>query len=445
MTDIFTSIPYSPRSHFQLHFYAAVLRLMGYIERMSALGGESTAAFCQRYPFLARYREEIERYLSDGRSARPVIGSWEEGIKAWEAGCPFHLPLAALAWLEEVGPQGVAAFLLAGIVEEDSRFGTLFARLQEPLAARRPTLELVGQAISSENPAEAVDAWETVRGLFKIGGLEALNPDAPRSEWALRVPSLVWDAARGGLDGYHTKGWRIHPGDAFPLPEDLILPKDLRRHILQAPRLLQSGKTRLVVLRGSPGSDQLQAAGALARAQGSRVLEIAPLPKRAGDGSEPSAGEERRDRGLGVLCTLLQAVPVFTFHLGPGETALLPDLPGYGGPVIALMSEEGGLRGPLTAGALTLSIPHLEPELRLRCWQAALNGVAVEGLEEIAGQFLLPGGYIRQAAALAVAQAGLENRDTIRKEDVRLATRALNRQQLDNLADRIEGGEAGDS
>jgi len=34
----------------------------------------------------------------------------------------------------------------------------------------------------------------------------------------------------------------------------------------------------------------------------------------------------------------------------------------------------------------------------------------------------------------------LESRNTVRKEDVRLAARALNRQQLDNLADRIEGG-----
>ena len=158
MTGIFNSIPHSPRSHFQLHFYGAILRLMGYIERMSALGGESLAAFCRRYPFLSRYREEIDCYLPDAPSAGPVIGRWNAGIAAWEEGCPFHLPLAALGRREEVGPQGLAAFLLAGIVEEDSRFGTLLARLQEPLAARRPTLELIGQAISSENqPGEGRD------------------------------------------------------------------------------------------------------------------------------------------------------------------------------------------------------------------------------------------------------------------------------------------------
>lgn len=439
MTGIFDSIPHSPRSHFRLHFYGAVLRLMTYIERMSALGGESVTDFCRRYPFLTRYRQEIERYLPEGSRDGPVINAWEAGMAAWEEGCPFHLPLAALARREEVGKRGVAAFVLAGIVEEDSRFGTLCARLQEPLGTRRPTLELVGQAISRVNPEEEGDAWETCRGLFQMGGLEALNPDAPRSEWALRIPGLLWDAARGEIEGYHAKGWQIHPANGFPLPEELLLPEDLRRHIIQAPQLLQSGKTGLVILRGSPGSDRLQAAGALARAWGSRVIEIAPLPNRPGDAGELSAGEEPGVRGLGILCTLIQAVPVFTFDLGPGETALLPDLPGYGGPVIALLGQEGGLRGPAAGGALTLSIPHLGPELRLRCWQAALNGTPVERLEEIAGQFLLPGGYIREAAALAIAQAGLENRNTVRKEDVRLAARALNRQQLDNLADRMEG------
>ncbi len=437
----FSAIPYSQRGHFQLHFYASVLRLMAYIERMHAMGGKSLEEFFQRYPFLAHYRKEMGRYLTPGCSAVSAIRAWEAGMSTWEADCPLRLPLVALARLDAVGPRGLAVFLLAGIVEEDSRFGTLLARLQEPLATRRPTLELAGQTLSKEPSDGHSDVWENCCGLLRIGAIEALNPDAPRSEWALRVPGLVWDAARGGMDGFPTIGWRIHPAEAFPFPQDLILPEELCRQILQAPRLLESGRTRLVVLRGSPGSDRLQAAGALARAGDRRVIEIAPPAGRpVGDAGDPSLREERYPQAVGVLCTLLKAVPVFTFDLAPGETALMPNLPGYEWPVIALMGREGGLSGELTKGALTLSLPALGPELRLRCWQAAFMGTAVERLEEIAERFLLPGGTIRQAAALAVARAGLENRTTVRQEDVRLATRALNRQQLDNLADRIDGG-----
>ena len=42
-------------------------------------------------------------------AGRPL---WEDEIAEWEAGCPVHLPLAALTRREEVGREGTAAFLL---------------------------------------------------------------------------------------------------------------------------------------------------------------------------------------------------------------------------------------------------------------------------------------------------------------------------------------------
>ena len=116
----------------------------------------------------------------------------------------------------------------------------------------------------------------------------------------------------------------------------------------------------------------------------------------------------RPDRLLGVLCTLAHAVPVFTFDLGPGETASLPDLPGYTGPVMALMSAEGGLRGGGAEEALMLGLPVPNLALRLRSWQAALGDQPVEDLPEIARRFILPSGYIRQTAAMALAQSRLD-------------------------------------
>ena len=97
--------------------------------------------------------------------------------------------------------------MAAGLVEEDSRLGTVLAHLQEPLLARRPTLELVGQLLAgmagailggySEHevhPAQEAhasngSAWEITRELFQMGALETINPDAPRAEWVLRVPA----------------------------------------------------------------------------------------------------------------------------------------------------------------------------------------------------------------------------------------------------------------
>jgi hypothetical protein len=327
--------------------------------------------------------------------------------------------------------------MLAGLIEEDSRFGTLFAHLQEPLPARRLILGLVGQLLAGNGRAADVDTWGICRGLFQMGALEAANPDAPRSEWMIHLPPLVWDAARGALDRT-ADGWCVvHPAVEFPLLEELILPQDFLHRLHQIPALLHDGTARALVLRGTPGSDRLQVVGALARTMGQQVIEVRPLPHAAQDGADPPSAE-RRERKLGALCLLANAVPVYTFDLGPGETASLPDLPGYGGLVTALLGFEGGLRGSLAEQALTVTLPAPDLALRLRHWQVTLAETPAEDLTQIAARFILPGGYIRQVATMAIAQARLEERDTVRLADVRQAARALNRQALYSLADRVE-------
>ena len=150
------------------------------------------------------------------------------------------------------------------------------------------------------------------------------------------------------------------------------------------------------------------------------MIEILPTARQAADGADVAA-EERRDQWLGALCILAHALPLYTFDLGPGETAHLPDLPGYAGPAAVLMGLEGGLRGDLAEQALTLVLPWPDLELRLRHWRAALATVSAQDLEQIAARFILPGGYLRQTAAMAVGQAGLAGRDTVNLDDVRHA------------------------
>ena len=77
------------------------------------------------------------------------------------------------------------------LIEEDSRFGTLFAEFQEPLAYRRPTLELVGQVMGDTGDPVGANAWELCRGLFTAGLVETVDARTPRAEWVLRVPPLT--------------------------------------------------------------------------------------------------------------------------------------------------------------------------------------------------------------------------------------------------------------
>src|SRR5207244_8973006 len=110
-------------------------------------------------------------------------------ITAWEKGHPDNLPLVALAGDGILSFTGRLALMIVALAEEDSRFGTLFDALQRPLASRRPTVELVGHILRDRATA---DGWAICRPLLDIGLIEVVNPEAPRSEWALKLPAPVW-------------------------------------------------------------------------------------------------------------------------------------------------------------------------------------------------------------------------------------------------------------
>ncbi len=320
--------------------------------------------------------------------------------------------------------------MMVGVVEEDSRFGTLYAHLQEPLAFRRAGLELVVQMMRHDGNGGDTEAWELFHPLLSDGLLEVLNKDAARSEWVLRVPPVLWDVIRGEIPEQPAPGCEFHPAGEFPPIDALIFPDPFLERLKQVPHLVQADKPGAVVFRGTPGSERFRAAGALARAMDRDII----LTQRPGstDGIPQLPGP---------LCTMTRAVPVFSFDLGPGETVEIPLLKGYRGPVIVLTGFEGGLQGKVVETALSLTLPPLDAARRRRGWQEALAmqpAYSTRSLEEISERFHLPGDYIRQAAAMAAAHAGLEQRKSIGIHDVRHACRSLNRQLLDTLAARLE-------
>jgi hypothetical protein len=420
----FDHLPRTARSHFLLLMYAAVYRLLFTVHWLDgAAGRESTLE--QDFPFLGGYFEEMLRFMPAEITWEAGWRWWQEELARWEASCDELLPLLRLERTAAIGAEGRLALILAGLVEEDSRFGTVFARMQEPLPGRRPSVELIGQ-VTRGGQDSSVDSAALARTLLALGLVEAVNPDAARAEWALRVPGELWDAVRGDPPG-RSAGWTFHPAGEFPALADLILPAAFVQRLAQAPAVLSAGKARALVLRGTAGSDRLRIAGAVAAALGQGVL--------AADG--PGLAE-RAHRPLGPLCSMVGAVPVLSYDLGPGETAQPPELAAYDGPVVVLLGMEGGLAGALAEASLTLRVPALKAEQRLRCWQAALDEPSPD-LPVIAERFHLPDGHIRRAAATASAYAALDGRAAVTLDDVQEACRALNRQLLDTLATHLDG------
>jgi hypothetical protein len=141
---------------------------------------------------------------------------------------------------------------------------------------------------------------------------------------------------------------------------------------------------------------------------------------------------------LGPLASVSGAIPLLRCEPGPGEAVELPAIPGYSGPVALTLGPGGGVRGALAERALSLNLPQPDRATRRAFWVRAGAPLADDTLDEVAGRFLLNGGHIHRAAPLAAAYAAADGRHGILPGDVRQATRALNRQELDTLAIALE-------
>ncbi len=424
----FAKMPHSTEGHFLLHFYAVVARLLAHLATAGIRQGEGKkdeGAFGQ-FSFLAGYQAVLQTYSPASMSPKSAGAWWDTHIADWEAGVEGHLPLRALVEEADLSTDAVRLLIAVGLIEEDIRFGALFASLQEPLAARRPCIGILGWLLSDGEGIPG-DAWPTCRILLDMGLLLVENRGDPRAEWVLRVPPAIWDALRGRPFVRPAAGMTLQRADDFPPVEDLIQPPALHGQVMHVPELLRIGEVKALAIRGMNGSGRRTLLGALARALGRDLLLWED--GKPGDDSW---------RLLGPLATLTGAMPVLRCDPGPGETLDLPAFPGYSGPAGITLGRSGGLRGPLIAHSLSLNLPPPDSQARRRFWQAAQVPVAPETLEQIVGRFLLTGGHIRRAAALSLAYARLDNRLEITLGDVQQATRALNRQALETLATPLE-------
>jgi len=425
----FEHIPHTVRGHFVIYLYAAIYRLLNHIHRLSDVGGTKLEQVFEHYPFLNQYFAEMCQYMPEEITWEDGINWWQQEIAAWEAGCDGHLPLLALAQDAGLDWSSRLALMVTVLVEEDSRFGTLFAELQAPLGHRRPTLELVGQIMKTDEAMMGErDAWTLCRPLLTAGFIETLNRQAPRSEWILQTPSLLWDAIRGQIAERPAPGCRYDKPQTFSAIDALILPPTFLQQLERIPAMLAGGQVRTLVLRSDPGADPIEVLGAVAKHLGRSLLSLEDAASLDGE----------QWQAIGPLCTMTRALPALSYDLAPGETAELPALIGYNGPIGLILGHEGGLGRRTSGQTLTLTLPAPDAALRKRHWQQVFNGRRVDDLDAITGLFHFSGGYIRQVAEIAIAHAKLDGRETIKMADVHSASHSLNHQLLDTLADRLE-------
>jgi len=425
----FADLPRTPAAHFKLYFYGAVVQIIEQVCRVSTSQEEALASF----PFLAGYINELAGHGLNGVAHDEAAGRWEEAVHAWEQSVPGHLPLRALA--EEAGLDYATLTLLLciGSSEEDSRFGVVFESIQGLSGQHRPTCGLLN-AWWQEAYGQG-DIRSALRRLQELGLVQVINPDAPRAEWALQVPALLWDAMRGERLHQPAPWARHYEPYQLTSPDALFVSEVLQQSIDTLPTVLVSGGVRTLVIRGPQHDGRRTIVGAVARAIGRGLLEVTAQAET----SLPVSLQDERWRTLGPLATLLHAMPVMVWDVGPGETASLPRLSGYDGPLGVVIGRQGGITGPGAERVLTLMRDMPDMSERQAHWRAvAGSDVSIDEEAEICERFRLSSGNIRRVGSMAQSCAALAGRTGLTLADVQQAARALGRESLDALAQPVK-------
>ena len=388
-----SSLPHTAATHFQLHFFAAALRLR---ERVSE----------PRFEFFDDYCADADR------AGLGAVSAWEAALREWEDG--QELPLLRLAAAAELDADALRALFLVGLVDEDARFGAVF----EAFAGHaRPTSGLLHAWWPGMRPG--------LRRLAELGLVETATAEAPRADSPLRVPPVIWDAVRGDPPGGLANWARHRPRAELDETSELILAEPLHDAVRRAPAVLASGAATAIVVRGPAAGGRRTVLGALARAGGWGLLEIAGL----------SDGDPRW-RQIWPLATLLDALPAVVLDVAPGETVHVPEVRGWDGPLAVVMGRRGGVAGPALERAVTITLDVPGPAERARHWAAALG--SEREAAALATRYRMTGGNIRRSAALARAEAALAGREHPDARDIARGARALHGRLLDTLAVRVQ-------
>lgn len=418
----FDDIPATAAAHFDLFFLAASANLT---RRAIQFFGTREAVF-NEFPFLQIYDERLAGREPDDLEDEKADQWWSENLLAWEKKCATHLPLRALREKLALSYSAIILLMTIGLVEEDSRFGSVFEALNQFSDDKRLTFGMVNAWYKAEK--NDVSAHSTIRGLRDSGLIQFGNTENPRSEWTLQVSTLLWDVLRGEKQSGVSDWIKYTPAEELLPLEKLILPAELGQQLNLLPKLLERGDIQAVIVRGAHHNSRKTILGSLARSLGFGLLEIKNFEVK----------DDERWKITWTLAVLLKAMPVFCLEVAPSETIEFPEIPPSVKAFGVTLGKHGGIGGAAAEKAVTLTMNLPEESSRREHWQDCLSETETDEIGEISERFRLSGGNIRRAAALAKSYTILANRRKITLADVQQATRALNRQALDTLAIYLE-------
>lgn len=421
-------------NHYTVHFYAAVFMLVRFLRSLEPPriddDGEPLDPLdtvLERDPFLGAYLETFRDRLPDALTWQDGAAWWQQAVDHWERPRRGFLPLGRLTSRTSLVFAHRMGLICAGLVEEDARFGDLFARLLPGSNERRATTELIGQIVLDIEPGLAPSPRQAVQPLLDLGLLQTRQTDLAFAERPVAIPEIIWtlfrEGSEQGLNGWCDYSARLRARKL----KDLAFEADFATELKATPSAVSRARDPLLIVRGTGGSERVEVMRSLARSMRANTLVIRAPGKLSGE----------QQALIAPLALLAQAIPVLLLNPGPGDTFQVPRLPGYSGVVGIVMGMVGGIDTDAMARALVLTLPHLGPSERETRWRKSLDDYAPEDLSCVVERYLLPGEHINNLANATIAYARLGGRSQISEIDVARAHRELNRQWLDKHASLV--------
>jgi hypothetical protein len=417
----FSKLEPTAANHFKLYYYAAVLHAVEQLVR--SLG--SIESVLERFPFLTVYYEELAGQGLSDIGSRVASETWLSAIRDWEKNFSGHLPLRALS--EECGLNSSALLmvLLAGLPEEDSRFGYVFEAAHGVDGQPALTIALLQAWFGGAELGRG-----KLRRLQELGLLRAATAGSSTGSGGVQVPPVLWDVMHAELAERPTDWAAWRKCEELPDFETLILPEATKQKFRSLSKLMTKKNISCVVVRGPRHNGRGTLLGAIAREMGRGLLEF----------RGPIKAEDDRWKHIGVLCTLLHAMPALRLELGPGETQEIPSLNGCQSPVGVVLERSGALSGGVMGHSITFSLPIPDAGQREQIWNAALQAEGFTiGLEvrTAAERLRLTTGSIGRVVRFAASQAELEERTEILAGDLRIAVSELHHHAMETLAHEV--------
>jgi len=366
--------------------------------------------------WLASYAAELAQGLPEAVPAELEL-VWTRRLDEFEAMLPHPTPMARLSRREAL------IVSAAGLIEDDLRFGSLFARLQSPLPFRRPCMGLLSWLLGG--PDDDRELARCCQRLAQRGVLAVSNTADPRPEWVVSLPGAVWELLQTGRLSQESlpASLLLEPRATAPLIADLWLDPEARDQLDTLRELFPSSHTSALVMRGPTRSGRTTVLRAVARSFDRDVISC-----------EFDATSVDEWKLLAALCALGDFLPVIGCRPGFDKALIVPELPGYHKPAGIVATGGGGLGGPMLAQPFTVTLGHCDRETRRALWTATGLDPEPSELDRITGSFLLTAGNIIAAARLVPALATNRRPDA---EHVRTALGQLRQQRVEPLASRL--------